>query len=147
MPGGGDETANWKFVLEKAARGDALNIFESMADYPTATTLNFLKAATFPGWERTFQQVQKSVEEAAASALPVDSGKIIPAQLGKPRGEPEGAVFVEDGSYWVWTSPSSWFIWIVNLPKPGTYHLEVFGAAEAGGDSQIVATGRRTHHR
>ena len=140
IPGEGDDTGNWKFVLEKASRGDALNIFEAMADQPTTSTLNFLKAASFPGWERTFQQAQKSVEEAAAAAIPVVSGKVIGAQLAKPRGEPEGATYVEDGSYWMWTSPSSWFIWVLNFPKPGTYKVEVIGAAELGGDSQFTLT-------
>jgi len=140
MPGGGDDSANWKFVLEKAARGDALNIFESMADNPTASTQAFLTAASFPGWERTFQQAQKSVEEAAATAIPVQSGKLIAAKLAKPRGEPDSSIYVEEGSYWAWMTPTTWFVWIVNISKPGTYNLEVLSSSENGGGSEFIAT-------
>jgi hypothetical protein len=140
IPGGGDDTGNWKFVLEKAERGDALSIFETMADRPTAQTLNFLKSASSSGWERTFQQAQKSAEDAAAAAIPVASGKIIPAQAAKPRGEPEAATYVEDGSYWDWKSPSGWFIWILNFSKPGNYKVEVLAAAEAGGGSDLIVS-------
>jgi hypothetical protein len=139
-PGGDDDTANWKFVLEKVARGDALNIFETIADHPTAATLNFLKTESSAGWERTFQQAQKSVEDAAAAAIQVASGKIIPAQMAKPRGEPEAAVYVEDGSYWSWSSPAGWFIWVLNFPKAGTYKIEVLSAAETGGGSDLIVS-------
>ncbi len=140
MPGGGDDSANWKFVLEKAARGDALTVFESMADNPTATTLAFLTKGDLPGWERTFQQAQKTVEDAAASAHPVQSGKMISASLAKPRGAPEGASFVEEGAYWSWTTPSAWFIWVLNFSKAGTYKLEIMCSAEHGGDSEFIAS-------
>jgi hypothetical protein len=140
MPGGGDDAGNWKYVLEKAPRGDALNVFDSMADNPTAPTLTFLTTANIAGWERTFQQAQKSVEEAAGAALPVQSGKLIPATLAKPRGAQEGSAFVEEGAYWTWSNPSAWFIWILKLPKAGAYKLEVLCSAENGGESEFLVT-------
>jgi serine/threonine protein kinase len=140
MPAGGDDSTNWKYVLEKAPRGDALNVFESMADNPTSFTLAFLTSANLPGWERTFQQAQKSVEESAAAALPVQSGKLIPAAQAKPRGAQEGANFVQEGAYWTWTTPSTWFIWVLKLPKAGTYKLEVLCSAEQGGESEFIAS-------
>lgn len=140
MPGGGDDSANWKFVLEKAPRGDALNVFESMADNPTATTIGFLKNTQLPGWERTFLQAQKSVEESAAAAVPIQIGKPISASLAKPRGDTEGAAFVNQGAYWAWSSPASWFIWVLNFPKAGSYKLDIMCSAENGGESEFIAT-------
>jgi len=139
MPGGGDDSANWKFVLEKAARADALSVFDSMADNPSASTIAFLTAGSSV-WERAFQQTKKSVEEAAAAAIPVQSGKTISAKLAKPKGEPDDSTYVEEGSYWAWMTPNTWFIWVLNFSKPGTYKLEVMSSAENGGGSDFIAT-------
>jgi hypothetical protein len=139
-----DDPANWKFVLEKAPRADAMKVFSVMLDRPEAASVTFLKAP-LPGWEPMFQQALKGAETAAKNAIPVVSGELLPVNRGRLRGEPDNSAYYEDIGAMIWVSPRSWIQWTLHISEPGTYRVEVLASAEFGGGSQfsVLVAGQR----
>jgi len=145
LPGGdAQDPENWQFVLEKAPKADAMRIFPAIMERSDAASVSFLKAP-LPGWEPAFQQALKNLEASAKNAIPVVSGRLIPVNRGRLRGEPDTSAYSGQNGPVIWVSPRSWISWTLRLSQPGTYRVEVEASAEFGGGSQfaVVVAGQR----
>lgn len=128
----------WQLALKVVTEPqDLQRVFNSIADYPGAKTLSFLRGVSN---SRTFGMYAKNaigkIRQIEKEVTILEAGQLLGVDSHTARAD--GAVFdVEGKAIDYWTDPSAWFVWHFKLEESGVYKLEVLQALADDEESQF----------